>query len=185
MKCSAFIATSLDGYIATKSGSVDWLENAGDKSVDLAEDSDMGFKQFMTSVDCMIIGRKCMEKLSSFNLLPAQWPYGDTRIMVLSNTLTTLPENLQQYNMSLYSGDINQLVQHLEDDGLTHAYIDGGTTICSFIKLQLISDITITVAPIILGEGIPLFSQVTVALEQARAKAFANNFTQITYRFKY
>ena len=41
----------------------------------------------MNSVDCMIMGRKCMEVISSFDLTPEQWPYGDMPIVVLSHTL--------------------------------------------------------------------------------------------------
>ena len=62
MKCSVFIATSADGYIASESGSVDWLDNAGKRDVDMGAQADMGFSDFLASVDCMVMGRKCMEK---------------------------------------------------------------------------------------------------------------------------
>ena len=93
MKCSVSIATSADGYIATRDGSVEWLEKAGNPDADMGEQSDMGFKNYMASVDCMIMGRKRMEKISSFNLTPEQWPYGSTRIFVLSNTVKEAPDN--------------------------------------------------------------------------------------------
>ena len=54
----------------------------------------MGFGQYIASVDCMVMGRKCMEKIVSFNLGPEQWPYGDIRIVVLSNTITGVPTAL-------------------------------------------------------------------------------------------
>ncbi len=47
----------------------------------------------MDSVDCMIMGRKCMEMISSMNLSPEQWPYGDMHIVVLSHTITETPDN--------------------------------------------------------------------------------------------
>ena len=72
MKCSVFIATSVDGFIATKDGGVDWLHKAGNSNVALDVQADMGMGDFMRSVDCMIMGRKCMEIISAMNLAPEQ-----------------------------------------------------------------------------------------------------------------
>lgn len=55
----------------------------------------MGFKSFIRSVDCMVMGRKCMEAISKMDLPPDQWAYGDMRIVVLSKTLQEPPENLK------------------------------------------------------------------------------------------
>ncbi len=68
MKCSVFIACSMDGYIATEDGGVEWLDSAGDREVDMGDDADMGFVDFVNRVDCMIMGRKCMDKIASFQL---------------------------------------------------------------------------------------------------------------------
>ena len=75
----------------------------------------------------------------------------------------------------------------LEGSGFKHAYIDGGTTITSFINLQLINDMIITKAPVLLGEGIPLFGKINqrVKLENAKATAFQNDFVQIKYTVSY
>ncbi len=180
MKCSVYIATSADGYIATPDGSVDWLHSAGNQQ------ADMGFQAYMISVDCMIMGRKCMEMIASFNLTPEQWPYGDMPIMVLSNTIKTPPENLRG-KVEMYSGDINLLIGKLESDGYKSAYIDGGSTITSFINLQLINEMTITQAPMLLGEGLPLFGKINhpVTLQDAQSRVFANDFTQVKYKVNY
>ncbi len=185
MKCSVFIATSADGFIAKKDGSVDWLHTAGKPGVDLGDDADMGFKSFMASVDCLIMGRKCMDMIHSMQLTPQQWPYGDTRIIVLSNTLTQLPEFPGK--VELYSGDINALLKNLESQGHHHAYVDGGTTIQGFINLQLINQMTITRAPVLLGEGIALFGKTKkdIKLEQCSAKSFANDFIQEGFSVNY
>ncbi len=186
MRCSAFIATSADGYIATSDGGVDWLETSGKKNVEMGEKSDMGTATYLNSIDCMIMGRKCMEKLSSFNLSPEQWPYGETRIIALSNTVREPPSNLKS-RVEMYSGEIPALLTKLEGEGFTHAYIDGGATITSFLALGLINEITITQAPILLGDGKPLFGKISrhIKLEGAEATAFPNDFVQIKYRVRY
>jgi dihydrofolate reductase len=76
MKCSIFIAPSVDGYIATEAGGVHWLETVGkpvskkEASSDLMKHFDISFSNYLKTVDCMIIGRKLIEVLSSFNLTP-------------------------------------------------------------------------------------------------------------------
>lgn len=185
MKCSVYIATSADGYIATPDGGVDWLHKAGNLEADMGSE-DMGFQAFMDSVDCMIMGRKCMEMISNMNLSPEQWPYGAMRIVVLSNTIKEPPLNLRG-RVEMYSGDIHDLILKLESDGLKHAYIDGGATITSFLNLKLIDEMTITQAPVILGEGIPLFGKInpSVKLENASSIAFPNDFAQVRYSVNY
>lgn len=186
MKCSVFIATSVDGFIARKDGSINWLQAAGNLNTDMSDQADMGFNQYIASVDCIIMGRKCMEVISNMNLSPEQWPYGDTRMIILSTTLTQAPENLQD-KVEMYAGDINTLVSNLSNEGYQHAYIDGGMTIQAFLNQQLISDITITRAPILLGSGIPLFGKISndIALKQTQAVVFPNDFIQVRYCVDY
>jgi len=185
MKCSAYIATSADGYIATPDGGVDWLHTAGNLEADMGSE-DMGFKSFIDSVDCMIMGRKCMDIISSFNLPPEQWPYGDVRIVVLSNTIKEPPDNLKD-KVEMYSGDIYELIKNLESQGCHHAYIDGGTAITSFINLKLINEMIITKAPILLGAGIPLFGELNQMFKLTTSKAvvFPNDFIQISQTVDY
>ncbi len=186
MKCSVYIATSADGYIATTEGAVDWLHSSGNPEADMGDNPDMGFGAFMASVDCMIMGRKCMEMISSMNLPPEQWPYGDIHIVVLSNTIKTPPENLKG-KVEMFSGEITDLLKELESKGLKHAYIDGGSTITSFLNLKLIDEMTITRAPVLLGGGVPLFGKLDnqIKLVDSKATAFANDFIQIKYRVNY
>lgn len=185
MKCSVYIATSADGYIATLDGGVDWLHTAGNLDADMGSE-DMGFKPYMDSVDCMIMGRKCMEMISSMNLTPAQWIYGDMPIIVLSNTVKEPPEDLLG-KVEMYSGDIHDLILKLENSGHKHAYIDGGATITSFINHKLIDEMTITQVPVLLGEGLPLFGKInqSIKLEKSEASAFPNDFIQVRYRVNY
>jgi dihydrofolate reductase len=186
MKCSVYIATSADGYIAKPDGDVAWLHTAGNSEADMAENQDMGFSSFMASIDCMVMGRKCMEVISGFNLTPEQWPYGDTKIYVLSHSLKEPPENLRG-KVEMYSGDIPSLINRLKNSGYKHAYIDGGTTITAFINFQLINEMIITKAPIILGKGIPLFGEINtnIKLVNSEAIAFPNDFIQEKYGVNY
>ena len=192
MKCSIFIAPSVDGYIATEDGGVHWLETAGKSVSEIDEKSELmqhfnnSMPNYMQNVDCMIIGRKLMEVLSSFNLTPEQWPYGDTRIFALSNTTREVPENLKK-QVEIYSESIPSLITKLENEGYKHAYVDGGTTITAFLNLELINEMTLTLAPVLLGSGIPLFGKLSkqIRLEDAQSTAYPNNFIELKYNVKY
>ena len=192
MKCSIFIAPSVDGYIATKDGGVHWLETVG-KPLLAIEKNSANMKYFnecmhnyMKNIDCMVIGRNLMQVLSDFNLTPQQWPYGETRIIVLTQSIQVVPKNLVE-RVELYAKSISSLIQTLEEEGYKHIYVDGGKTITSFLNLELINEMTLTLAPVLLGSGIPLFSQLSqhVILENAQAIAFENNFIELKYTLKY
>lgn len=85
IKASVFIATSLDGFIARKDGSIDWLERA---NATTTKGEDYGYQEFAESVDVLVIGRKSYETVLTFN----EWPYGEKPVIVLSSgPLISLP----------------------------------------------------------------------------------------------
>jgi dihydrofolate reductase len=185
VKCSVFIATSADGYIATNDGDIDWLQQPVNLQTDKKDKLDMGFSSYINSVDCMIMGRNSMEKIASFNLNEEQWFYGDLEIFALSNSLNEVPDNLRG-KVKIHQGDIPSLLSTLEARGFQHAYIDGGKTITSFLNLGLINEMTITLVPIILGEGIRLFGKTNqyIRLVKSQAEAYTNDFIQVKYNIE-
>ena len=173
MFISAFIATSLDGFIARKDQSIDWLENA---SSDATED--YGYESFIQSVSAVVMGRNTFQKILSF----PEWPFPSQRVIILSNSLTSVPDELGE-NVQLYNGEITELVGLLDAEGEQHIYVDGSRTIQSFISANLLTDITITTLPILIGEGISLFGPLEkdVKLTHVTTQAFQNGFVQSKY----
>lgn len=151
MTISAFIGTSLDGYIARENGDLDWLDKANEL-VPVGEDC--GYAAFMSSVDVLIMGRKTYEKVLSFG----SWSYGATKVIVLSRSKVEIPSELEE-TVSYSSETPVALCERLQNEGNKYLYIDGGMTIQSFLAEQLLTDITITRVPVILGSGIPLFGR--------------------------
>lgn len=186
MKCSSFIATSVDGYIAKTDGSTEWLHTSGNLDADMGNQTDMGFYDYLQTVDCLIMGRKTMEVIANMNLSEEQWPYGNMPIIVLSNSISEAPSNLAG-KISFFSGDLKDLLARLEEDGCNHAYIDGGTTIQQFIDAGLMDEMTIARVPILLGDGIPLFGRSgrEVRLTNAETTAYPNDFVQVKYTLQY
>jgi dihydrofolate reductase len=175
MKCSVFVATSLDGYIARKDGNIDWLNEA---NTVVPAGTDLGFDAFLSSVDVLIVGRKTFEQVLSFN----EWPYGATPVVVMSRSLEKTPVNAPS-TVSLSAEPPRQLLSRLSAAGYQHAYVDGGLTIQSFLAENLIDETTITVLPILLGSGIPLFgeTQRDIHLKLVASKAYDFGFIQNKY----
>jgi dihydrofolate reductase len=127
-----------------------------------------------------------MEANSGFHLSPEQWPYRDARVIVLSKSVTEPPDNVKDH-VEMYAGELPELVTTLEREGYQHAYIDGGKTIQSFLNLKLITDISLTRIPVLLGEGIPLFGKTNqdIRLEKSEAKVFPNDLVNVRYKVSY
>ena len=174
MKISVFIATSLDGFIARKDGDINWLMDAGNTN----SEEDYGYTIFSDSVDCIIMGRNSLEKVLTF----PEWPYKNKRVIVLSNTLKKAPLSVTE-KIELYSGSLQELIVKLEKEGCNRLYIDGGKTIQSFLSEGLITDLTITKIPILLGEGLPLFGYVEkdIKLKHIKTETYSSGFVKSTY----
>ncbi|PZV23318.1 MAG: deaminase [Cyanobium sp.] len=174
-KCSVFIATSLDGFIARSDGSIDWLERAN-ASVPAGEDC--GYADFMQTVDAIVMGRATFEKVLSF----PDWPYSSKPVYVLSTTIRGLPAGVPG-SVHLLNTTPDDVVRRTAEAGHRHLYIDGGRTIQAFLRAGLITKLTISVIPILLGSGIKLFGerQAETNLRLLSSKAFPFGFVQSHY----
>ncbi|ACK64724.1 bifunctional deaminase-reductase domain protein [Rippkaea orientalis PCC 8801] len=157
-----YIATSLDGFIATSNGGLEWLEELPNP-----EQSDYGYAEFMKSIDAIMMGRNTFEKVLTF----AQWVYNKP-VFILSNSLTKLPDDILD-KAEIIKGDIKKLISQLNQKGYKNLYIDGGQVIQSFLQEDLIDEIIITRVPIILGKGVSLFG------EREKPLKFRHQKTQI------
>ncbi len=174
-RCSVFIATSLDGYIARRDGRIDWLEAA---NATVPPGEDCGFAKFMASVDALVMGRNTFELTLSFE----PWPYNDKPLVVMSRSLQALPAKTPE-SVSLSTAAPAALVEELSAKGHQHLYIDGGLTIQSFLTAGLIDEITITRIPVLIGGGIPLFGPLSadLRLEHVSTQAYDFGFVQSRY----
>lgn len=176
-RISVFIATSLDGFIARKDGSIDWLNNA---NTNVPKGEDGGYHAFMASVDVLIMGRNTYEQVLTFG----EWPYGEKKVIILSSRKIEFPAHLPK-TVSWSSASPVQLVKTLSTQGAKRLYVDGGVTIQRFLQAGLVDEVTITLTPVILGEGKPLFFPLgkDVALTHLDTRSFFG-FVQVKYAVK-
>jgi len=168
-----FIACSLDGFIADKDGGIDWLH-----SIPNPEQNDMGYADFMQGVDALVMARNTYETVCGFDI---PWPY-EKPVFVLSNSLKEVPNTLEE-KVKIVSGPLPQEIEGINQQGYRRLYIDGGKTIQSFLKADLIDAMTITTIPLLLGSGIPLFSDLPKPLlfDCLSSKVFLGKIAQSFY----
>lgn len=173
MKVSVFIATSLDGYIAKPDGDINWLM---DRRYEL-EGEDFGYQELYDACDLLVMGRNSFNKVSGFE----EWPYPNKRVVVLSRSLKTLSKQID--GVELFGGSITEFMEMLTMQNCEHIYIDGGQVIQSFLEEGLVTDMTITTIPILLGDGLRLFGELSQEkhLSLISAKGYDNGFVQSKY----
>lgn len=175
IRCSAYMAASLDGFIAKADGDIDWLHNPAYFGVPF---NGLEYDDFIATVDALVMGRNSYEKVRTFGA----WPYENTPVIVLTSRPLDIPPELEG-KVRVENCPPGELVSVLEREGKRHLYIDGGKIIQSFIADGLINEITVTLIPILLGSGIPLFSTSgpEIPLKLISTDSSENGFVQVRY----
>jgi dihydrofolate reductase len=168
-RCSVFIATSLDGFIARRDGGIDWL------SIVETPGEDYGYAKFFDGVGALLLGRRTYDTVLGF---PA-WPYGDKPCVVFTNHPPAEARNRERF----YTGAPGPLLAELHAAGIRRVYVDGGALIRLFLRENLIDDLTLSIIPMVLGDGIPLFGDGIPErrLRLAGSQAFASGLVQLRY----
>ena len=139
-----------------------------------------GFEAFMATVDALVMGRNTFEVVLPFET----WPYGKTRVVVLSTRPVDLSVAIARGAVvEQMSGTPEEIVSALGARGAKHLYIDGGDTIQRFMRAGLIDRLVITRVPVLIGEGIALFGAVPsdVALRHVRTQTYPSGLVQSEY----
>lgn len=174
-KIKLYIATSLDNYIARPDGSIDWLE-----SFPTPKGEDFGYGELMKNVDTTLMGNKTYQQVLGFDM-PFPYTGCENYVFTRQQDLTS-DENVQ-----FISSDVVAFIQNLKNKpGKDIWLIGGGQLNTIFLNADLIDEMMITILPIVLGEGIPLFAPTAKEkmLHLKEFKAFENGFVQLIYRKK-
>lgn len=163
-----YIAASVDGFIATPGGGVDWLAPY--------ETEDFGWHAFIAAIGTVVMGRV------SYDFVRAQgiWPYAGKRVVVLtSRPLGEVPEGVKAWN-----GNVQPLADHLRGENRGDVWLmGGGRAIRPFLDAGLVDRIELFLVPLLLGEGIRLFepSAQRLPLHLRRTVAHGCGVVQLVY----
>ncbi len=165
---------SLDGFIAKPDNSVSWLETEGkpyEAGVSVTEEQAVAF---VKSIDCYVLGSRTYE-----HALQLGWPYGDTPTIVVTTRTLSSPRS----SVEFYSGDLTSLVNEKLSPRFQNIWLVGGAKLCqSFLKLGLVNEIQVTVAPVLLGDGLRLFGSLTEQRWDLKTVvAYKNGFVELSY----
>jgi len=176
------MAASLDGFIARKDGSVDWLETA-DEFED-GETMDPEFvAAFLEQIDCYVMGSRTYETALEFEANGAGWAYGDKPTFVLTHR--ELPKTRD--TVEFCSGDLRQLVNERLRPVYRSIWIVGGGAVCGeCLRLGLANDVRYSIMPVAIGDGIPFFAGLDqdVTLHLLEVKAYKSGMVALRYEVR-
>lgn len=153
----AFLAMSLDGFIAGPDDDLSWLPES-----DLPGPGAIDLERFLADVGAMLMGRRTYDVVAGFS----SWAYGETPILVPTHR----PLEPVRSTVQPVAGAISDLI----DEALAIAdgkdvYVDGGSVVQQTLDADRLDELIVTVVPIVLGSGVPLFQ----AVPERRAFTFA------------
>ena len=176
------MAASLDGFIARKDGSVDWLETSDEFAG--GDTMDPGFVDaFLKTIDCYVMGARTYETALSFEAKGLGWPYGDKPIFVLTHR--DLPRTRD--TVEFYSGDLTRFVtDRLRAAFRTIWFVGGSVVSAECLRLGLADEVRYSILPILIGEGIPFFAKLNkeIALHLAEVKAYKSGMVELRYEVR-
>jgi dihydrofolate reductase len=176
------MVASLDGFIARKDGTVDWLETS-DEFVG-GETMDPGFVEaLLRTIDCYVMGSRTYETALSFEAKGLGWSYGDKPTFVL--TRRELPR--RRDTVKFHSGDLAQFVnEHLRPTFRSIWFVGGSVVSAQCLRLGLADEVRYSILPILIGDGIPFFEKCArdIALHLAEFKAYNSGMVELRYEVR-
>src|SRR5213592_3812903 len=176
------MAASLDGFIARKDGSADWLETADEFAG--GETMDPGFVEaFLKTIDCYVMGSRTYETALNFEAKGFGWSYGDKPTFVL--TRRELPRT--RNTVEFYSGDLAQFVnERLRPAFRSIWFVGGGVVSGECLRLGLADEVRYSILPILIGDGIPFFDKLDrdIALHLTEVKAYKSGMVELCYEVR-
>lgn len=164
-----YVAITLDGYIASTDGGIDWL-TAFETS-----DEETGYEAFYSTINALVMGSATYEQVLGFG----EWPYVGKLSYVLTrrNLLGDRPD-------IVFFNTIEATLDDIKTKGFQRVWIVGGGNIASaFMRRGLIDEYILTVTPIILGAGISLYQSVPEQrLQQVGTKTLPSGMVELHYK---
>jgi dihydrofolate reductase len=176
------MVASLDGFIARKDGSVDWLETS-DEFVGGDTMDPESVEAFLKTIDCYVMGSRTYETALGFEAKGLGWAYGEKPTFVLTHR--ELPRTRD--TVELYSGDLARFVnERLRPRFRNIWFVGGGVVSGECLRLGLADEVRYSILPILIGDGIPFFEKLDrdIALHLAEVRAYQSGMVALRYEVR-
>jgi dihydrofolate reductase len=176
------MAASLDGFIARRDGSVDWLETSDDFEGG-ATMSPESVAEFLTTIDCYVMGSRTYETALHFEARGLGWPYGEKPTFVLTHRTLQKPRSTVEF----CSGDLGRLVdERLKPHFRSIWFVGGGQVSAACLRLRLADEVRYSIVPMLIGDGISFFEGLDkdVALHLREATAYKSGVVALRYQLR-
>ncbi len=173
------MVASLDGFIARKDGTVDWMETS-DRFEGGDTMSPEFVAEFLKTIDCYVMGSRTYETALRFEAKGLGWAYGDTPTFVLTHR--ELPRTRD--TVEFYSGNLAELVNDRLRPAFRSIWFAGGGAVSGeCLRLGLADEVRYSLMPVLIGDGIPFFDRLDtdVALHLAEVKAYDSGMIALRY----
>ena len=173
-----YAAATLDGYIADESDGIDWLQTYDEGFAGSEDSVGDAMSSFMDEIGSLLMGSATYEFILEHG---SNWPYGDRPTWVL--TSRELRE-MEGADLRFYDGDVDEVHgDALAAAGGRDLWVVGGGSVASQIEQAgLLDELQVTVVPVILGSGKPLFAHPPAKpMKLLGTRAFSNGMTELTY----
>lgn len=173
MMIYGYIATTIDGYIADEQGNIDFLNDF--------QTIDCGYDHFIEKIDTIVMGRKTYEAICAFDI---DWPYPNQKTWIVTSHADL---KVTDVNVEIWQGDLSTLMSPIQSEQDKSCWIlGGGELISSVIALGYMDQLEVYITPVLLGSGIPLFTQQnysSIKIQKAESNLIGNTITQQIYTF--
>jgi len=173
------MAASLDGFIARKDGSVDWLDTSDEFAGGATMDPG-SVDAFLKTIDCYVMGSRTYETALSFEARGFGWSYGDKPTFVLTRRELLRTRDTVEF----HSGDLAQFVNARLRPAFSSIWFAGGGMVSGeCLRLGLADEVRYSILPVLIGEGIPFFEKLDrdVALHLAEVNAYKSGMVELRY----
>lgn len=167
------LAVSLDGFIEGPNGEFDWCLN----------DQDYGMAEFFFDTNTVFIGRKSYELVAG---LEDQYFPGIDKVCVFSDTIAeAMHPKVEIIKRQSFDERVNQILSDDEDSGQVWLF-GGADLLTTFLEKRLVTEMLLSVHPVILGGGKPLFQQLQnrVNLLLTGTQAYDSGLVQLRYTLR-
>lgn len=165
----ASLAASLDGYIASASGDMGWLNDS------MRRDEDYGLSETMTRAGAFVVGAKTFRESAGM--------LGGGK-SVPTYVVTHAPPREAPPGVTFYSGDLRQLVERAKAETDKDVYVfGGGDIVTQLIAVDALDELTLALVPVLLGAGVRLFGSLGgwTRLRLSDCRSYDSGIVLLTY----